>query len=149
MYVRLDNKTTDNYDNAKSSGTVVVCVDWEARWATPQTGSQCATAKKLEVIANNWDFLFELPGRLTAGQIRKVHIFFQAPGDLSDLLVIDQFEIRDDTGGSAQHSWGTDNTTGYCFSSDSGDFSNSHCHGTTTTLVPQFHLIGTNSNWFD
>jgi len=132
--IRVDNRTNPSgYENAKSTGTLTVCISVDT-----VPGSQCAS-KVLEVVASNWDFIFSAPGGLNAMNVNTVTLNFHAPGDTADLLVVDQVEVIDD-GGNEQWDRGVDNEEGWCFSSDQGDFSNSHC-GTGNVLSPTNNLV--------
>jgi hypothetical protein len=125
--VRIDNKTTDNYEWAKSGGTVSVCLYFGGSGG----GFTCSAGKTLHFISNNHDFNFDPDTR----PLVQVLIQFSAPNQ-TDLLVVDQFELWriDNPGMTLIFSRGVDNTTGHCFSSQSSDFSDSHC--SDSTLYP-------------
>lgn len=123
VYVRVDNDTDSHYSNAKSTGTVKICLDWAV---TSTHGSQCASTKVLEVIAPDWDFAFDLPNGIGSSEVTQIRVTFDQPGDWNDLLVVDQFELLDG-GFHRWRNWGVDNEKGFCFSHESADFTNSHC----------------------
>jgi hypothetical protein len=128
VVVRVDNYTNPSgYSNAVSSGTLEVCIYVDGS----STAHQCIN-QVLDVIAN-WDYVFNSLGVGRGWQnVSKISFRFHSPGQLDDLLTIDQFEFLDQYL-VLRNSWGVDNETCFCFSSDSGDFSNSHC-GSPNTL---------------
>jgi hypothetical protein len=131
VYVRVDNHTNPSgYSNAKSTGTLTVCV-------TSQYDVRRCKSKVLEVIASDWDFAFDVTAGVTA--VTSVEMNFNQPGDIRDLLVVDQVLLTDGSH-NAWRTWGVDNETGWCFSSDPGDFDNSHC-GSQDVLSPANSLF--------
>jgi len=127
--VRIDNFMNPIYENAKSTATLRVCIFVPTN--TPTT-VECVD-KVLDVVASNHHFDFFLQPWVSSPEVTKITLQMIAPGDLTDLLIIDQVELFDCCG-HLRKEWGTDNSFGWCFSSQSGDFGNSHCQG--TALAP-------------
>jgi hypothetical protein len=126
VIVRVDTQTNpSHYANAASSGTLRVCVDFD-------TLQEVCQDQVLYEARAAWDYQFSNVdlGTPDIHHVTKVWFEFKTPGDIDDLLVVDQLELRTEFG-YVRATSGADNETGHCFSNEAADFSNSHCNGGT------------------
>jgi hypothetical protein len=123
--VRVDNRNNPTYSNATTDVPLQVCVDYAV--AGGPRKNKCAAYQMILNSVGNWDFDINLDDGGTYANVIQIWLTL---ANTNNLLVVDQVELLN-SAGSVVRTWGNDNSTGWCFSSQSSDSSNSHCDGFT------------------
>jgi hypothetical protein len=123
--VRLDNKLTSNYDDAKSAAEVIV------RAYFPNGSFQQAPTQYLSTIRDAWEFPFDVAGESEASLWYITVSVSGTPIKAAyDLLILDKVQLLN-AAGTVSKTYGIDNDFGYCVSWEDTDGGNVHCHDGT------------------